>query len=630
MISKSGGSQGDTGLSAPKRYLCDVSPSKLQWYINSEGTEHQEQKIVGGSIMPRLTPEGELLSRVKGASPAIQAKFSKSSIFMFMIMEIFCHAFRQINDVSYRQSSGYDRVPRLAKRLILTIPSATPIIEQELFKMRAEDALKLLWEIMGWGVGGVSSKPVPELVISYDEASCTQIIYLYSEIIKKFVTTPHNYIKLKSTSANGPPSLRIASIDIGGGTTDLMISSYSTSEKDTSNIKLTQNFREGFREAGDDIVHGIISNEILPQIIKALADSGCRNPSGLINSLFVDASHDYQYKHKRKLFVNEILIPIAYSLINLYETMNPHVEISDPISFVDIFKMNSLPSEKITQFLDDVANENGAQDFALSTLPFHIHSREIFSDIIRSVMADNFKKLSKVINAFSCDYLLVTGRPSKLPVIREMILEEMSVQPNRVVFMHDYTVGSWYPFVQSENKIGDPKTTVVVGALLCSMAERVKLEDFGIQGKSFHLPSTANYIGKMDPDGKIRAENVFFQKDSQGNFPEEGSKELVFSTPTTFGFRQLDDENWRATKLYSIQLASSTNTVENLPWKIRFHRAERDEKNEKIKISEITDSNDDEIVGGNKKISLRLQTISESEGYWLDTGNVAMPVIRQG
>lgn len=39
--------------------------------------------------------------------------------------------------------------------------------------------------------------------------------------------------------------------------------------------------------------------------------------------------------------------------------------------------------------------------------------------------------------------------------------------------MRRYHVGSWYPFPDTLGRIQDPKTTVVVGAILCALPKGI-------------------------------------------------------------------------------------------------------------------------------------------------------------
>ncbi|MCX2958571.1 MAG: virulence factor SrfB, partial [Serratia symbiotica] len=76
-------------------------------------------------------------------------------------------------------------------------------------------------------------------------------------------------------------SLRIASIDIGGGTTDLAITQYVLDDGVGNNIKINPRllFREGFKVAGDDILLDVIQLFILPAIQQAIEDAGVAAPT---------------------------------------------------------------------------------------------------------------------------------------------------------------------------------------------------------------------------------------------------------------------------------------------------------------------------------------------------------------
>ena len=71
------------------------------------------------------------------------------------------------------------------------------------------------------------------------------------------------------------PCLRLASIDIGGGTTDLIITTYQL-EGGTA-VKPVQEFREGFNIAGDDVLCGLIERNVLPALLDAIRHSGAAN-----------------------------------------------------------------------------------------------------------------------------------------------------------------------------------------------------------------------------------------------------------------------------------------------------------------------------------------------------------------
>ncbi|MBF4212915.1 virulence effector protein, partial [Pseudomonas donghuensis] len=63
-------------------------------------------------------------------------------------------------------------------------------------------------------------------------------------------------------------ALRVASIDIGGSTTDMAITHYQLDDGSGNNVKITPQllFREGFKVAGDDTLLDVIQRYVLPAL----------------------------------------------------------------------------------------------------------------------------------------------------------------------------------------------------------------------------------------------------------------------------------------------------------------------------------------------------------------------------
>ena len=72
---------------------------------------------------------------------------------------------------------------------------------------------------------------------------------------------------------------------------------------------------------------------------------------------------------------------------------------------------------------------------------------------------------------YRTDLLLLSGRPSRLPAVRDCLREAAILPPHRIVPLHLYRVGQWYPFRDYQATIADPKTTACVGAMLCLLGE---------------------------------------------------------------------------------------------------------------------------------------------------------------
>ncbi|WP_262217826.1 virulence factor SrfB, partial [Escherichia coli] len=79
-------------------------------------------------------------------------------------------------------------------------------------------------------------------------------------------------------------ALRVASIDIGGGTTDMAIVHYQLDDGVGANVKITPHllFREGFKVAGDDLLLDIIQRCVLPSLQTALQRAGVTDAAALL------------------------------------------------------------------------------------------------------------------------------------------------------------------------------------------------------------------------------------------------------------------------------------------------------------------------------------------------------------
>ena len=93
-------------------------------------------------------------------------------------------------------------------------------------------------------------------------------MYLYTEISENFAGHPEEFFNTGSAQKTDRNKITLATIDIGGGTTDLVITDYSTdgTSLSGSNVRIIpeQRFRDSFKVAGDDIVLDVMRRFILP------------------------------------------------------------------------------------------------------------------------------------------------------------------------------------------------------------------------------------------------------------------------------------------------------------------------------------------------------------------------------
>jgi hypothetical protein len=100
---------------------------------------------------------------------------------------------------------------------------------------------------------------LPAIEVRWDEATCGQVVYLYNETQNNYGgrTTEFFLRAARRRSPDPGRRLTVATVDIGGGTTDLVINDYLYDNEDggqNAYLIPEQRFRDGFRIAGDDIV----------------------------------------------------------------------------------------------------------------------------------------------------------------------------------------------------------------------------------------------------------------------------------------------------------------------------------------------------------------------------------------
>lgn len=655
------------GMSAPKRYLWDVAPVNQPWrFPQSDYSDEGELPPVGKVARRYLNAHGDVLSQVRKERdlftalypkskpaeyqrPSQQLTYSRSSFYSFMLSEIFFQAMVMINDPAVRADRRQSEAPRSLRRIILTLPTALPVREQQIMKMRAEAAISFLWDIMKWNENPPPGLVRPTIHVAWDESSCVQLVWLYGEISCRFGGRICEFFtmmgkqrqrflpdELPSPETPEEPSLRVASLDIGGGTTDLMITTYF--QDDDRAIVPVQTFREGVRIAGDDITKAVIEHCIIPVLEAALTQHGVRDAVVMLRDLFHGdranmAEHE---KHARRQFVQQILVPAALGIMERYENSGEdRYEVIHSATMAELIKDSLSVYPSVQQYLVSGLGQSGDEPFDIMSMavPLNFH---LVSDAIQEVMDVVFEPVAEALAHFDCDYVLLSGRPSKLSAIQEGLLNRLVIGPDRLLPMGDYRAGNWYPFRSRDNtRIGDPKSCAVVGGMLCSLAEH-SITNFTLYTHMLQGRSTTRYIGELEKDMKLKNDNVLFTFDELDDANADNEKVLKLYTESLVGYRQLPFERWVTSPLYHIKLEDNGPAKPISVTLAREMMLELDEDEmdhpdvkaaklmnyeatkEDLRIVDAMDANGGDVQRV-VSISFRTFPLSQSE-YWLDSG----------
>lgn len=655
LVRREEGTETTSGLSSPKRYLWDEHPVSQDWRFQNSATA-QSLPLIARSAFRFLNERGDVIAQVEDEErrrlrrrgdasheAAIRPRFSRSSLFGFLLGEIFAHALVQINDPAARASRAQSDMPRRLRNIILTLPTATPIQEQAIIRSRAEGALKLIWSVQDIQETTAVTCRRPRLIVEWDEASCTQLVFLYTEITQKFDGDIDAYLRLKGRARPRPqggaaePSLRIACIDVGGGTTDLMVTTFYGEGNRV--VHPLQTFREGFRIAGDDLVRAVVSDILMPRLRDSVEAAGGAYARERLRALFGGdvGGLDQQARQRRRQFGLRVMAPLAVAVLERCETLAEAEVMS--LRAGDVLGWAAPEGETqalavapgLIDYLEAPMRATGAADWRLADFALSVRRAEVDA-VARDVLQKALSNMVEVIQHLDTDIVLLTGRPSRLPAVRAILREMLAVTPDRLISMHQYRVDGWYPYRDPvTNRIGDPKSTVAVGGMLCALSA-ASIANFKLRTSDLAMRSTARFIGEMALNGQIADDRVLMRDvdlDARRRGDEEARVKLY--TPIHIGFRQLPLARWTTTPLYRLDFANPQAAARPAPLHVTLARREgegdsgtpdevlrAEAMKEAFTVSEVEDG--EGLPCKTSDVRLRLHTLGFEDDYWLDTG----------
>ncbi|MDR0262575.1 MAG: virulence factor SrfB [Sphingobacterium sp.] len=637
--------------SSPKRYLWDDQISDREWEFQPLKTNRVKKVYLNG-ISEQLSLDGSLKSsrEVFGA----KSMFSRASLMKFVFLEVLMHAHVQINSFKFREEHGEMTMPRTIKRITISCPTGMIQHEQIALRQAAAEACELLdgyqrfyfdqdentnWFKKPEIIPSIQdiSKTLSQLEDKkdwmYDEATCSQLVFVYSLFSKKLRN--NNYV-IDHFLFNNKNTLKIASIDIGAGTTDIIINQYQLKTSNKIQELIPQPlFWDSFKLAGDDLMKELIQKLIIRSPLKTddSAIEGLENygrSKGIIdiqsriNGFFGENSNNMGYlaKMMRKSFVHQVAQPIVLKYLQ-----QANQQESLEMSFEEIIG-HKFENSALVNYFERIIGFNFLE------IRWTI-SAKVVNEIVSSVFEGLVRQMCLVINQFECDFVVLSGKPASLLSYEELFKKFLFVSPTNVINLNNYWIGKWYPFADNLGNVEDPKTIVAVGAIIALMAAKLKkIQDFNLNTTELikNLSSTADYIiSKVEN----RKEVILTPQKHEQTF-------LLKSIPFEFGYAKYLSRNYTYSGLYRLSIdhrqmeeviknrfvgrdesfyeeqvdKERGEILRNLPLKVTIAR-DWDESKEILKIEHIEDNEGNEKPG--RFFQLHYQTLDSVQGYWLDT-----------
>ena len=272
-------------LSSPKRYVWDSEAAgangKTHW------TMSRQEWRAKGDTKNRLRPlRGEIMRFMPNAQAdwtmdswpfltdgehEVRADHSRADALVWVALSIMEHAHKQIQSEAWRKNNQ----PFLRRELgdiLLTYPAGWTEAEIDVFREKWEKARDIFaMSRMENPKLAYENGELPEVALELDEAVAPQLAVVFSEM-HHMRDYGENWIELYGRERDGKQSVRVMTIDIGGGTTDTSVVEYSD-ELPGVGVDLAANlmFKDSTTIAGDRLVKDIVERVLLPQIGKKYA-----------------------------------------------------------------------------------------------------------------------------------------------------------------------------------------------------------------------------------------------------------------------------------------------------------------------------------------------------------------------
>jgi hypothetical protein len=654
------GAEKTSTFSSPKRFLWDTKPQKQEWeFVQLEGETARPIYIEG--ISEQLNVDGSLNTEGDGS---ILMHYSRKALMTFAFLEILAQAKMQINSYEQRSHWGNESTPRKTGKIIVTCPTAMSKVEQVALRKCAEDAAIMLdrffEETYSSEIDENATRAGTQVIPSakrlsareartewiYDEATAAQFVFLYAEIRERYLKNTKDYFDfygkvrddLKVLEGYTERTLTIGSVDIGAGTTDVMIAAYKY-EGASGQCTLTPVplFWESFYKAGDDLLKDLIHQLVIEgrysPIEKKLSASG-RNPVELMQP-FLGTNNGVSFRNRqlRSDFNLQVSVPVISYFLELLKQDKVENQV---LSFNDIFGDNPPTQNVLNHFMQHFG-------FEFESLQWQ-YDRKVVTAIIEKTFDSLIGKISSLFSYYSCDIVLLSGRPTSLKPLSDLFLKHYAISPNRLKSMNDYRVGRWYPedqrhkFIDGNGKFINPKSIITTGAMIGQIAENGGLKGFSLnlQELKEKLLPTTNFFGELNE--QLEYTRTIISPDNNLSTIE------VSSLPFRIGVRQLDIHAYPSRPFYMLNFddykledrikgrlddendvnaihkgveAEKAKIRRNMPLKVTLER-DMNEDVEQLRIEEIIDR--DGNTQNKNFFSLQVQSMSEVENFWLDSG----------
>lgn len=446
------------GLSSPKRYLWAHDPLEGSYWHQFIPAKESMGKV-SGEYFRYLYPDDRDWETVpENESRALsEPDYPRRSTITACVLELLNQAYQQVNAEEYRHNTPDPNRKRILKHLVMSYPSGLTRDELKRYRIQVEKAVKIFCH-----THKLDGEERTQLRMAIDEGTACQLAYIYGET--QAFESAESWLKIVGRPRKGGKhSVRIATIDIGGGTSDMCIADFmDRAGGAVTDLVCEIRHVDGANRAGDDLLEAVLQKIIIPQLANQV-----RLNRDATRMLFEGVS-DQQLVNKKSGFLRDIWKPLANRYISMANGEDGAA-----------FKLNEIGLVKSQRALDDfeeVIKSISGGSIIVGGLGEKeiVFNRDEFRRVVMELFRPVLTNFCDTICRFDCDIVTLAGRPSNLHDIQEFVQAMLPLPRKRIVPMGGYRTGSWYPLPDPKRPgvIEDPKSVVVVGCAiehLCSV-----------------------------------------------------------------------------------------------------------------------------------------------------------------
>lgn len=447
-------SHGRYTLSSPKRYFWDGDAARRDWI----GIRYCQQEL---DMTQACRPLDGRLARQLGADARTDAcRLPPASILSAMVAELYEQACHYVGSPGFKTLTGDDSLRRLSK-VHVTYPSTLLPREREVYQRQLREGISAY-------LHDFAADPV-ELSSEIDEASSVLSVYAYSEMRKSSAL-----FWLQSIGRKSPLGYqaRIAVVDVGGGTTDLSISSVEAFAEDAGvdpfKARIDLVCRDGVNQAGDALMFDFIRNCVARLGLDSLWEATQVGEGALTKEVLLEryrsSDNEALVRELTRNFWFDLAVRVAAECDEALRRY-PDGDVGD-----DDF-------QTLGYSLTEGALATWRRLFGKGIdIPEQIEvkvTREVFEQYEKSV-SRTFQTVARsfaaAIGAYDVDVLLFSGKTAEFLAVQNAFKKVIALPESSIRSMKNFEVGTWCgSLTDLQGRIADSKVSTALGGALYSL-----------------------------------------------------------------------------------------------------------------------------------------------------------------